>query len=138
MRTVVDASVTAKWYFPEPGGDAADRVLEDRIVGARELLAPDLIVPEFANVLWKRVRRRECSRAAATEILGLWEIDRPSLVPSCELAAQAFELAIRLEQPVDDCLYLALALEIEAPLVTADRQLARAARSVAASVELIL
>jgi predicted nucleic acid-binding protein len=138
MRTVVDASVTAKWYFPEPGADAADRVLADHIAGERELLAPDLIVPEFTNVLWKRVRRRECSRAAATEILELWEVDRPSLVPSSELAARALELAIRLDQPVYDCVYLALALEIEAPLVTADRQLARAARSVAAPVELIV
>jgi predicted nucleic acid-binding protein len=138
MRTVVDTSVAAKWYFPEPGGDEADQILADRMAGERELLAPDLIVPEFANVLWKRVRRRECSRTAASEILELWELDRPSLVPSSELAAQALELAIRLDQPVYDCLYLALALEIEAPLVTADRQLARAARRVAVPVELIV
>ena len=45
---------------------------------------------------------------------------------------------LMVEQPVYDCLYLALALEIEAPLVTADRQLARAARRVAAPVELIV
>ena len=59
MRIVVDGSVAAKWYFAEPGHEAADRVLEARIAGEHELLAPDLIVPEFVNVLWKRVRRQE-------------------------------------------------------------------------------
>ena len=137
MRIVVDGSVAAKWYFAEPGHEAADRVLAARIAGEHELLAPDLIVPEFVNVLWKRVRRQECSRAAAQVVLELWEVDRPSLVASSDLATQAFELATALDQSVYDCLYLALALEIEAPLVTADRQLARAARSVSAQVELI-
>ena len=137
MRVVVDASVAAKWYFAEPGHEAADRVLAARIADEHELLAPDLIVPEFVNLLWKHVRRRECSRAAAEEILALWEVDRPSLVASTDLAAQAFQLATALDQSVYDCLYLALALAIEARLVTADRQLARAARAVSAQVELI-
>jgi predicted nucleic acid-binding protein len=137
VRAVVDTSVSAKWYFAEPGHEAADRVLSERIAGERELFAPDLIVPEFVNVLWKRVRRRECSRAAAQEILALWEVDRPSLVASSDLAAQAFQLATALDRSVYDCLYLALAFEIDAPLVTADRQLAQAARAVSAQVEWI-
>jgi len=45
--------------------------------------------------------------------------------------------SVAADQSVYDCLYLALALAIEAPLATADRQLARAARSVSAQVELI-
>ncbi len=137
MRIVVDASVVAKWYFPEPGHEAADLVLAARIAGERELLAPDLIVPEFVSVLSKRVRRQECTRAAAGVILSLWDADRPSLVASSDLAAHAFELATTQGESVYDCLYLALALAIEAPLATADRQLARAARSVSAQVELI-
>jgi predicted nucleic acid-binding protein len=137
MRIVVDASVASKWYFDEPGHEAADRVLAARIAGEHELLAPDLIVPEFVNVLWKRVRRQECSRDAAQVVLELWETDRPSLVASSHLATQAFQLATALDQSVYDCLYLALALEIDAPLATADRQLASAARSVSAQVELI-
>lgn len=137
MRIVVDGSVAAKWYFAEPGHEAADLILASRIAGEHELLAPDLIVPEFVNVLWKHVRRRECSRAAADEILSLWQVDRPSLVASSDLAPQAFELATALDHSIYDCLYLALAIAIEARLVTADRQLAHAARSVSAQVDLI-
>jgi predicted nucleic acid-binding protein len=137
MRTVVDGSVAAKWYFAEPGSEAADRILAGGIAGERELLAPDLIVPEFVNVLWKRVRRRECSRAAAAEILSLWDADCPQLVASSDLAARAFGLANELDLSVYDCLYLGLAIELEASLVTADRRLARAARSRVERVELI-
>ncbi len=133
----MDGSVTAKWYFSEPGHEAADRILAAGIAGQRELLAPDLIVPEFVNVLWKRVRRRECSRAAATEILALWDVDCPQLVASSHLAAQAFELSNELDQPVYDCLYLGLAIVFDASLATADRPLARAARSRLERVELI-
>jgi predicted nucleic acid-binding protein len=137
VRTVVDGSVAAKWYFAEPGHDAADRILAEGIAGERELLAPDLIVPEFVNVLWKRVRRRECSREAAAEILELWNVDRPHLIASSDLAAQALELANQLDHPVYDCLYVALAIELDASLATADRELARASRSVLEQVELV-
>jgi predicted nucleic acid-binding protein len=137
VRAVIDASVAAKWYFAEPGHQTADRLLAARIAGERELLAPDLIVPEFANVLWKHVRRQECSRETADAILALWEVDRPSLVASSLLVSQAFQLAADLDLSVYDGFYLALALAIEAPLVTADRRLARAGRSVSAQIELI-
>jgi hypothetical protein len=42
----------------ESGQEAADRILAAGITGERELLAPDLIVPEFVNVLWKRATTR--------------------------------------------------------------------------------
>ena len=73
MRTVVDASVALKWYFEEPGREAADAILAARIAGERHLLAPDLVVPEFANALWKKTRRGECSADDAAELWELWE-----------------------------------------------------------------
>jgi predicted nucleic acid-binding protein len=53
------------------------------------------------------------------------------------LSVRAFELATALDQPAYDCLYLALAIELEASLATADRRLARVARSVLERVELV-
>jgi predicted nucleic acid-binding protein len=137
VRTVVDGSVATKWYFAEPGHAGADRILAEGIAGEREILAPDLLVPEFVNVLWKRVRRRECSRHAAAEILALFAVDCPALLASSALAARAFELAIALGHPAYDCFYLALAVEHEASLATADRALARAAAAVLDRVELV-
>ncbi|MFH0341407.1 MAG: type II toxin-antitoxin system VapC family toxin [Chromatiales bacterium] len=43
---VVDASVACKWYLDEPDCDAA-RAL---VTAKTELIAPDLILAEFANV----------------------------------------------------------------------------------------
>jgi hypothetical protein len=56
---VVDASVAIKWFLPEIHSDAALRLL----AGEHTLHAPDLIFSEFGNVLWKRFRKREISRA---------------------------------------------------------------------------
>jgi predicted nucleic acid-binding protein len=137
VRTVVDASVAVKWYFPEPGAEAATRVLKAALGGERELLAPDLIVPEFANVLWKKVRRDECGAAEARLVLDAFRSDAPRLVEALPLASRALELALRLGESVYDCLYLALAIEREAALVTADTRLERVARDLLAKVELI-
>lgn len=135
MRTVVDASVAVKWYFPEPGLEEARRVLAEAIDGERELLAPDMILVEFASVLWKKVQREECDRAQAEEILDAFGTDAPRLVASPPLVPRALELALRLGEVPYDCLYLAAAIEGEASLVTADARLARCARGVLADVE---
>lgn len=137
MTTIVDASVAAKWYFPEPGHQAAGALLAEAIDGQRELLAPDLIVAEFTNVLWKKIQREECSSDEADQVMALWEVDRPPLVPSVGLAGRALDLAVYLAQPVYDCLYVAAAIEFEAALVTADTRLARTARHLLAELVLI-
>jgi len=135
VKTVVDASVAVKWYFPEPGLVPARRLLAEAIEGRRELLAPDLILVEFANVLWKKVQREECDRVQAEEILDAFSTDAPRLVASEALVSRALELALRLGEVVYDCVYLAAAIEGEATLVTADARLARCARTVLADVE---
>lgn len=137
MRTVVDASVALKWYFDEPGSAAAEALLEEHAGGRRDLMAPDLVVAELANGIWKKVRRGECSPEIAASILDLWEDDVPELLPSAGLAERALELALALGHPVYDCLYLAAAIAHEASFATSDRALARVARTLLARVELI-
>lgn len=137
MRTVVDASVVLKWYFDEPGTGAADRLLAEQLAGERELFAPDLIVAELGNALWKRLRRRECDLADVGSILSLWDSEQPPLVPSSLLLERALSLAAELDHPVYDCLYLAVAIAFDASFATADRALAEAARAVIAEVELV-
>ncbi|MBM4382587.1 MAG: type II toxin-antitoxin system VapC family toxin [Deltaproteobacteria bacterium] len=137
MRTVVDASVALKWYLPERGAREATSILADSLRGARELIAPDLILLEIANVLWKKARRDECDPAHAQAILDAFEIDAPRLVRSAPLAQRALDLALRLDAVVYDCIYLAAAIENEAALVTADVRLASCARGLIADVELI-
>ena len=54
---IVDASVAIKWVVDEPGTEHALLLRRD------SLAAPDLLVPECANILWKKVRRKELSEA---------------------------------------------------------------------------
>jgi len=118
---VVDASVAVKWVIPEVLSDLADRVRD----GAEDVLAPDLLLVEVANALWRKTTAREIS---AREADGAFDLVRRSgidLRPAGPLLPRAMDLARRLGHPVYDCVYLALAEREEATLVTADQRLLR-------------
>lgn len=117
---VIDASVALKWVVEEDGSDAAVALL------GRNLAAPDLLVTETANALWRRVRRGELTAEEALRRVD--ELGRAplELVASEELIGSAVRLAIELGHPVYDCLYLALAIARDCPVVTADARFAAA------------
>jgi predicted nucleic acid-binding protein len=123
-RYVVDASVVAKWFIPEVHSDAALRILED----AADLLAPDLLVAELGNVLWKKVRLGELRALEGREILAAFEAAPLRIHPSSPLLELAFEIAITTRRSVYDCLYVALAASNDCRMITADRRLYRALR----------
>jgi predicted nucleic acid-binding protein len=99
-----------------------------RLLSASDLQAPDLFPIECANILWKKVRIRELTRRNARDCLELLRQAPVKIVPTHELIAEVLDLAVDLEHPVYDCVYLTLALREGVPLVTADRRLAAAAR----------
>jgi predicted nucleic acid-binding protein len=119
-KVVVDASVAIKWLVPEQNWAVARRLLE-----THALIAPQLILAECSNILWKKLRRGELTRSevvtAAEKIVGL-EVGLESLQ---DLMAPATELSVYLDHPAYDCFYLALALVENSPLVTADERLLR-------------
>ena len=120
MRFAVDASVVVKWCVSENHSEAARLLLGHRL----ERHAPDFLLVEFANTIWKKARRGEIADPAPYlgEIPELEEaID---LYPSGELVERAARLAVDLGHPVYDCLYLACAEATRSVLITADRRLA--------------
>jgi predicted nucleic acid-binding protein len=48
---VVDASIAIKLYIPEIHSSQAVQFFTD----AHELVAPDLMLSEFGNIIWKKV-----------------------------------------------------------------------------------
>ena len=94
------------------------------------VLAPELMLTEVANALWRLQRagqlpaeglQQPLSRAA--ELVDVIEPDR-------HLQVEALALACHLDHPVYHCLYLALARREAAMLLTADQRLQQLATQV--------
>jgi len=134
---VVDASVAVKWLLREDHRPIA-LLLQDRYVsGEVVLLAPLLLLLEVGNVLAKRVRRGELQPAVAQSCFAELLADAPVLVESGEIAESAFRLALAHQQPIYDCLYLALALDRRCDLITADEKFYRSLAPVYGCVRML-
>lgn len=116
---VVDASVAVKWFLAEPGDLEAMNLAR----GDESLIAPELIVAEVVNVMWKRVAAGAIERAQAADVPRALAEVLTDLSPLMPLAARALAIAVELRHPAYDCFYLALAEREDARLVTADRRL---------------
>ena len=114
---IIDASIAVKWVVEEPGTKEA---LALRVC---PLGAPELLVAECTNILWKKVRRHELTGEEAGIAARLIERADIELHPMRPLVAAATEMAIALDHPAYDCLYLALAKARGLRFVTADRRL---------------
>lgn len=118
MNYVVDASIAVKWYVPEDDADAAERLLD----AAHELHAPELIVPEFGNIIWKKIKRGEITEKQGQQIIKAF-LSVPLLkYPHSPLLETAFDGATKTDQTVYDWMYLALAVALNYQMVTADEK----------------
>ncbi len=119
---IVDASVAIKWVVAEKGTTEALALL------GRRLFAPALWEAECANILWKKVKRGELSvgeAGIAGKLLTRFGVERAPREPEL---SRVLELALALDHPAYDCVYLALAEMQDIPLITADERLVRVAR----------
>lgn len=125
MTYVVDASVALKWFLRESDSAAADSLLEKFLNDEIDLLAPDLILVEAANAIWKRALvRKELSAEEASLIYRDFLTLPLSLVPTGKLTDDALQIALTQKHSVHDAVYCALAIGRRCDFVTADRTLA--------------
>ena len=122
MRLVVDASVSVKWLVAEEDFEPA----RELATGKDDLHAPRLMASELANALWSKARRGQIEYGEASAMIATvpgmpvqWHADET-------VCADAIRLALALNRPVYDCMYLALAHRIGAVVVTADLRFANA------------
>ncbi len=117
---VVDASVLANVV----GDDGADGDRARELLIGQELSVPDLVDVEVVSVLRRRWLAKTMTArrfAAAVEDLGALPADRYPILP---FMRRAYEL--RANVSAYDATYVALAEQLDCPLVTADRRLAAA------------
>ncbi len=124
MTYIVDASVVAKWFVREELHEEALALLDLD----EQLEAPDLIVTEVANTAWRKCTAGEIDGIQARRIAGAIVSGVPRLLPSAGLIERAFEIALTLDHPVYDCLYVACAEVTNSLLITADKRLRRVTR----------
>lgn len=114
---VVDASVVVKWLVSESFSDEA----ADLLVSEATLVAPALVFAEATNALWALRRRGDIDVDHMTDAIhALKSAPIATPVSMSGLASAAARLAIDLDHPAYDCFYLALAIQTQYPLVTAD------------------
>ena len=118
MIATVDASTATKWYFAERYSEAATRLLDPVHI----LIAPDLLLAEFGNVVWKHVRRGDVAVAEALDTLAALLNVPIDFYPSASVINLALDLACETGRTVYDCMYLALARAAGCQLVTADQR----------------
>ncbi|HEX5365753.1 MAG TPA: type II toxin-antitoxin system VapC family toxin [Acidimicrobiales bacterium] len=116
---VVDASVLANAI----GDDETDgRVARDRLAREGDLFAPDLVDVETVAVLRRRWLAGEVTARRFSTAIGDLEDLALSRFPTLPLMRRAYEL--RANVTAYDAAYVALAEQLDCPLVTADARLA--------------
>jgi predicted nucleic acid-binding protein len=124
VEYVIDASVAVKWFIPEPQSDRAAFLLAEYRADRLDLIAPDVLIAEVGNTLWKRsVLRGEIASADAQAMYRDFIDLRIPLRSSSALAEAALAIAVAHHHSLYDALYIALALERKCDLISADRTL---------------
>jgi predicted nucleic acid-binding protein len=118
---VVDASAAIRWFVAvTPDGKAypLPRVQQP-------LVAPDLFLAEIRSTALSYLRKRMLKLDQVKEMITT--IDRlvTGYFPLEELTEEAWNMALEFDHSVYDCFYLALAVQIDSYLVTADEHMLR-------------
>jgi predicted nucleic acid-binding protein len=125
--TVIDTSAFMKFFLHEDGWEDVHPYLTT----ASSPETVDLLVTESANVLWKSARAGLIEKERVPELYASMELlytQGPLILkPAPQFMAEALSIAISLDTPVYDALFIAQARSDHATLVTADRHQARCA-----------
>ncbi|HEX4805151.1 MAG TPA: type II toxin-antitoxin system VapC family toxin [Conexibacter sp.] len=115
---VLDASVLAALYVEDPASDPSAEAVA--CIEHEELHAPDFVLLEVANVLWKRVRRGQFQAEEALAMIASPPVESLILHRTDELVPQALALALAHGFTAYDALYVALATRVGGTVVTND------------------
>lgn len=116
---IVDASVAAKWFVDEEYSDAALSVLN----GRNRLHAPDFLFLEMDSIICKWIRRGVVTVEEGMELRDALRRYPIQNHPFVSYLNSAFAIANQMGQSIYDCLYVALAVLLDARMVTSDRRL---------------
>lgn len=90
-----------------------------------ERYAPEILPVECANTIWKKARRREIAEPLPyrQELANLRDV--LAFTADGDLSEWSTKIALDINQPIHDCLYVAYAEATSSDLITADSRLVR-------------
>lgn len=117
---VLDTSVAVAWYLPEIIAEKALQWREQLLAGRHRFLVPGLHYWEIANVLRTYTRRGEIEESFAKRIFSL-HLQAPLKLAEPQ-PADVLEMAFEYGATAYDAVYIALALGLDLPLLTAEKR----------------
>jgi len=125
VKVVLDANCAVEIALNKPEGDRLKVLLNE----SEHVLAPDLLIPEFVNALWKYHQFNQLSLSVCDQAMDLLPVLVETFVPSQELYREAFALTRAQQTRASyDMFYLALARRENAVLLTLDATLKKEAK----------
>jgi predicted nucleic acid-binding protein len=130
-RFVLDASLTAAWFIPDPQTDYALNV-RSRLAAGLTAIVPSIWAVEVANTFVKSARLGTLTEEAVEYGLQTLETlvssgSRISVDASLKSVREAYAAARRYQLSAYDGFYLHLAIDAGLPLATLDKGLRAAA-----------
>jgi uncharacterized protein len=136
----IDTSVLVSYYCPEPLSTKAEKI----IIKADTPVISPLTEVEFASALARKTREQEISAESSNKILNEFKSHvRQTFYRKIPIDAACYNLAFNWLSGNDtplatlDSLHLAIASLNNLKIVTADKQLAKAARKLGLNYQLI-
>jgi predicted nucleic acid-binding protein len=119
---IVDASLMAKLVVKEVDSEMAFRWFGTT---SANLFAPDLMATEVANAIVRRVNTQLISRHEGQRTLDEWfALCQDGTISfrriATPLLSAASEIAVTIGHTLSDCIYLALAIDLDCDLATCD------------------
>ena len=133
----LDTSIAVKWFLKEEDSDKAKDLLNRHEAKEIELFVPDLLLIELANVLHysKCYQSEELANVlhynrcyGSDEITKIVTDVRQNLsviLLNDQIIDKALYLSTKFEVPVYDTVFLAVAVQSDRPLITADERMYR-------------
>ncbi len=116
---VLDTSVAVAWFLPEIFSSEAREWRSRMIKKDVEFFVPNLHFYEFGNVLRKYILFRDISEEIAREIF-LLHLESPLKIITPDIP-KLLEISLKYNSTIYDAVYISIALELQAPLLTAEK-----------------
>ena len=127
MACVIDANVALKLFFVQPLSDRADMLFSHLERDAQTRFhVPDFFYAECVSAFANYVRLAKYPAADAKQDIVALRALALDVTPTADLVTAAIAIATSHGISGYDAFYVALAVRLDAPLITADEKLVRA------------